>query len=353
MSTQSARAGAHIKSLIRRLVRPKTVLSLVSILLSGAMLPHDALACACGCGVFDVGAGVLSAMPNSESGLSVWFRYNYMDQNQNWVHSSAAPAYLNQDKNIDTDFFFFGGEYEINSDWTVMAEMPFYHRSLTTTDDGTVFGAPGTVYTGYLNSPGDLQLLGMYTGFSPDQSSGLGVGVKLPTGDDTGPKGPLGGYEFDRDSLPGTGSYDLMVEGYHTGNVPISPATSWFVEGKYQFAVVTHDSYRPGNELDAAGGLTYDFGSRGPFSDVMPLVQLINSWREHDQGGAADPYNSGYERIYVAPGIQVQVQKLRVFADVELPIHTYTNAADSLAVNGSSGQMVASALWGVQLAYDF
>jgi len=341
----------------RTIARPRTCRHLkkaaIATLVTAILAPAQALACACGCGVFDVGEGVLSAMPNSESGLSVWFRYDYMDQNQNWVHSSAAPAYLNGDKNIDTDFYFAGAEYQINPDWTVMAEMPFFHRSLTTTDDGTVFGAPGTVYTGYDTAPGDLQLLGMYTGFSPDLSNGLGFGVKLPTGDDTGPKGPLGGYEFDRDSLPGTGSTDLMFEGYHTGNVPISPAVSWFLEGKYQFAVATHDSYRPGNELDAAVGLTYDFGQQGPFSDVQPLVQMVNSWREHDQGLEADPLNSGYERILVAPGIQLQVQKFRVFADVELPIYQYTNAASSLAIEGTEGQLIASALWGVQVAYDF
>jgi hypothetical protein len=317
------------------------------------LAPAQALACACGCGVFDVGAGVLSAMPNSGSDLTVWFRYNYMDQNQNWIHSSSGPSSANQDKALDTNFFFAGGEYMINSDWTVMAEMPFYHRSLTTTDDGTVFGPPGSIYTGYLSSPGDLQLLGMYTGFSPDLSNGLGFGVKLPTGDDTGPKGPLGGYEFDRDSLPGTGSTDLMFEGYHTGNVSLSPALSWFAQGKYQFAVATHDSYRPGNELDAAAGLTYDFGPSGPFSDVMPLVQLIDSWRAHDQGLAADPPNSGYERVLVAPGIEVQMQKFRVFADVELPVYQYTNTAANVAIEGTQGQLIAGALWGVQVAYDF
>ncbi|HEX3429282.1 MAG TPA: hypothetical protein VHT03_00215 [Rhizomicrobium sp.] len=312
--------------------------------------PTGALACACGCGVFDVGAGMLSAMPNSESGLTVWLRYNAMDQNQNWVHGSAAPASYNSDKDLDTEFVFLGGEYQIDPDWTVMAELPFYHRSLTTTDDGTVFGPPGSLYTGHLSSLGDLELVGTYTGFSPDLSSGLGLGVKLPTGDDTGPRGPLGGSEFDRDSLPGTGSTDVILTGYHTGNVPMNPAFQWFVQAKYQFAVATHDSYRPGNELDAAAGLAYDFGPRGAFSDIMPLVQLIDSWRAHDSGANADPPNSGYERVLVAPGFQVQIDKFRIFADVELPIYQYANAASA---GGTRGQLMASALWGVQLAYDF
>lgn len=316
-------------------------------------VPSAALACACGCGIFDVGAGVLSAMPNSESGVSVWFRYNYMDQNQNWAGSSSAPGAANNDKDLETSFYFLGGEYMINPSWTVMAEMPFYQRALTTTDDGTVFGAPGSIYTGRLFAPGDLELLATYTGFSPDLSSGLGAGVKLPTGDDTGPRGPLGGNEFDRDSLPGTGSTDLMVEGYHTGKFDFGQAVSWFAQGKYQFAVATQGSYRPGNELDAAFGATYDFGARGPFSDVMPLLQLIGTWRERDQGANADPLNSGYKRAFIAPGFDVQFQKFRLFADVELPIYQYTNAAASVAIEGKSGQLVANVLYGVQLAYDF
>lgn len=330
-----------------------TRLSLLAPLALFLFVPAAALACACGCGVFDVGAGVLSAMPNSESGVSVWFRYNYMDQDQNWAGSSSAPASANHDKDLDTSFYFLGGEYMINPQWTVMAEMPFYQRSLTTTDDGTVFGSPGSIYTGHLFSPGDLELVATYTGFLPDLSDGLGFGVKLPTGDDTGPIGPRGGAEFDRDSLPGTGSTDLILTGYHTGNFAFSQAASWFAQAKYQFAVATQGEYRPGNELDGALGLTYDFGQRGAFSDVMPLLQLVNSWRVRDSGANADPLNSGYERLFVAPGFEVQFQKFRLFADVELPIYQYTNAAASVAVEGTQGQLVASALYGVQLAYDF
>ncbi len=348
MSSLSVRLRARFRP--SRFVR---FASTIPVLLTAAMLPGAALACACGCGVFDVGAGVLSAMPNSESGLSVWFRYNTMDQNQNWIHGSAGPAADNGDKDIETSFFFAGAEYMINPDWTVMAELPFYDRALTTTDNGTVFGPPGSIYTAHLTDLGDMQLLGMYTGFAPDLSSGLGFGVKLPTGNYTGPTGPLGGAEFDRDSLPGTGSTDLMLEGYHSGSVDFSPAISWFVQGKYQFAVATHNSYRPGNELDAAVGATYDFGAMGPFSDVMPLLQFVNSWRTHDQGLNADPLNSGYERVLIAPGFEVQFQKFRLFADVELPIYQYTNAAASVAIEGTSGQLVASALYGIQLAYDF
>jgi hypothetical protein len=63
----------------------------------------------------------------------------------------------------------------------VMAELPIYSRARTTTDDdGNVFGPAGSIYTGYLTDLGHLQLTGMYTGFSPDMSTWLSFGVKLP-----------------------------------------------------------------------------------------------------------------------------------------------------------------------------
>ena len=172
-------------------LRSSLVSTAAALTLAIGLFPNSALACACGCGVFDVGAGTI--MPtDSNSGFSLWFRYAFMNQNQNWEGSSKAPASDNGDKEIDTSFYTAGGEYMINHDWTVMAELPVFSRRLTTTDDGTVFGPAGSVYTGHINDLGDAQMSGVYTGFSEDMSTGLSFGVKLPTGNYTGPTGPLG-----------------------------------------------------------------------------------------------------------------------------------------------------------------
>jgi hypothetical protein len=314
--------------------------------------PGAALACACGCGVFDVGASTL--MPSeSESGFSVWFRYDYMNQSQNWEGSAKAPASDNGDKEIRTNFFTPGAEYVINSDWTVMTELPIYNRHLTTTDDGTVAGPAGSVYTGYLTDFGDLQVSGVYTGLSDDLSTGISLGMKFPTGNFTGPNGPLGGAEYDRDSLPGTGSTDLMIGGYHIGGLNADNTLAWFAQARYQFAVATQDNYRPGNELDAAVGLTYDFGEVGPLTQIAPVLQLIGSHRERDSQANADQLNSGYTRLLIAPGIQARINKFRIYADVELPIYQYANAASNVNIEGTSGQLVAPVLVKVQLTYDF
>jgi hypothetical protein len=315
-------------------------------------IPATSWACACGCGVFDVGAQTLLPT-DAESGLTVWFRYNYMNQNQNWEGSAKAPASDNGDKEINTQFYTPGFAYAISPDWMVMSELPVYDRQLTTTDDGTVAGPAGSVYTGHLTDFGDLQVTGVYTGLSDDMSTGLSFGLKFPTGNFTGPAGPLGGLEFDRDSLPGTGSTDIMLGGYHIGALDADQTLGWFVQARYQFAVATQDQYRPGNELDGAVGLTYDAGSVGPVDKVAPVLQLIGSWRGRDDGFNADHLNSGYKRLLISPGAEVRLGKLRLYADVEFPIYQFTNAAANLSYEGTSGQLTASTLYKVEVAYDF
>ena len=327
-----------------------TTASLVAVAMAALLPATPAHACACGCGVFDVGAA--SIMPsNSDTGASVWLRFNTMDQNRNWEGTSPAPAADNPDKRIQTDFYTIGGQYMINHKWTVMAELPIFDRALTTTDgDGSVTGTAGSIFTGHLAALGDMQVTAMYTGLSADMSTGLGLGVKVPTGDSTGPNGPAGGAEFDRDSLPGTGSTDVILSAYHVGGLDRAGKLTWFAQARYQVALATRDAYRPGNELDASAGASYDLGAAGPVSKVAPVLTLINSLRAHDTGDNADPVNSGYERLLIAPGINMRVSKLRLYADIELPIYQHTNAD---VVPGASGQLVAAHLFNATVSYDF
>ena len=307
-------------------------------------------ACACGCGVFDVGAA--SIMPsNSDTGLSVWLRFNPMDQNRNWEGSNPASADDNGDKRIQTSFYTIGGQYMLNHKWTVMAELPVISRALTRIDDdGGVTGTSGSLFTGRVTSLGDLALTATYTGLSADMSTGLGLGLKLPTGDATGPNGPAGGAQFDRDTLPGTGSSDVIFSAYHVGHLDGAGRLSWFGQARYQIAFATRDGYRSGNELDASLGASYDLGAAGPITKVAPVLSLINSLRAHDTGDNASPANTGYERLLIAPGVNLRMGKLRLYADIELPIYQHAN---SDVVPGQSGQLVAPHLFNATLSYDF
>lgn len=267
---------------------------------------------------------------------------DYQDQDQNWVGSHAAPAANNTDKEIETHFGGIGVDYNFNRDWGMSVKMPYWFRTFRT--DIGVPGAPD-VQTYRQDALGDLRVLGTYTGFSPDMSTGLSVGVTLPTGDWTYPN-------FDRDTSIGTGTTDLLLGGYHLGTISLENHLNWFVEALFQRAFDSREGYRPGNETDAAAGLLYD-GFQIGNNKLTALLQLIGSDRLHDSGVNADPPNSGYHRLLLSPGIEADVGKWKFYGDVEFRVYHYANAATSVATEGTQGQLVAPMLLKFIVSYSF
>ena len=251
----------------------RPLLSSILILVLG-LTPGLSLACACGCGVFSVGTSAL--LPNGAGGTA-FLEYNYMNQDQNWSGSSSAPAAQNDDKNIRSDFYTAGLQYMFNRDWGVLLAIPYTDRLfITTLDDGGI----GSFHHDAL---GDIRVLGMYTGFSDDMSSGLIFGLKLATGDYTYPN-------FDRDTSIGTGTTNAILGGYHEGNLNAANTWSWFVQGQYERAFNTRAGYRPGNELDAAAGVYYSGWTVGVNSQISPSAAasgLRSTARQRGQGGSA------------------------------------------------------------------
>ncbi len=345
-------SGHHIMTMALEAARRAATAAAVGLTaLAASLAPSQANACACGCGVFDIGDGSMTA--SGGSGFSAWFRYSYMDQNRNWERGSKAPAGDNKDKEIETSFYTLGVQYAVDRRWTIMAELPIYDRGFTTTDDGTVAGPEGSPRNAHLTALGDLQLTATYTGLASDRSTGLTLGVKVPTGDDVGPNGPLGGAEFDRDTLPGTGSTDLIFGAYHLGKVTANGKLAWFARARYQVAVAERDGYRPGNEFNSALGLSYDLGAFGSLSRIAPMLQLINTYRNHDTGVNSDSPNSGYERLLISPGVEVRAGRYRISADVALPIYQHVNSATSQEMDDTAGQLVAPAFFKIQVGYAF
>lgn len=270
----------------------------------------QALACACGCGVFDVGT---SSLFPTGSGGQAFFEYDFMDQNQNRHGANSAAASDNADKEIRTHFFTVGAQYMFNHDWGVMVEAPYWTRTFKT-DDGT-----GAIDTFNASAVGDIRLRGMYTGFSHDMSSGITFGVKLPTGDYGNPK-------FDRDTQIGTGSTDLMIGGFHRGALTADNAFSYFVQAQWDEPVASHGGYTPGHELDAAVGAHYNgFTTDAGKVKITPVLQVLVSQRARDSGVNANPDDSGYTRAIVSPGVELGVGDWSVYADVELPVYQYFN----------------------------
>ena len=267
-----------------------------------ACAPTAALACACGCAVFDVGTS--SLIPGGPGG-TVFFEYDFLNQTKNWNGSSQAPAANNSDKNIRSNFFLAGGQYMFNEDWGVMAEIPYTERHFLTTDPDD----PGTFDHGAL---GDIRLMGVYSGFEPDMSLGILFGVKLPTGDST--------YSnFDSDVEIGSGSTDLLLGAYKTGALVPDQSFSWFGQVLWQHEVATQRGYTPGSEFNAALGASYEGWKLGPNANLSPVVQAIYSHRGHD-GGIGDPANTGYGRAILSPGLALTVNQWKFYADAEFPV---------------------------------
>jgi hypothetical protein len=298
------------------------------LVLLTCLFPGIALACSCGCGVFDVGTD--SMFPEGP-GVMAFAEYDVLNQNENWHGNSRAPSGDNEDKRIQTGFMSAGVRYMFDPSWGITLVVPYWDRHFRTTDEDT--GDP-TTHTH--SAFGDARIVGVYSGFAADGSTGVTFGVKLPTGDDDY-------HGFDPDTEIGSGSTDLLLGAYHRGSLDTNGSWAWLVDAQLQQPVAHKNSYRPGAELDGAVGVSYRgwliFGS----DRVAPLVQLKGVYRDNDGGRQGDPDNSGYTRVVLSPGLQLDTGKITVHMDAGIPLYTHTEG----------NQLVAPALWKLNVGYRF
>ena len=253
-----------------------------------------------------------------------------MDQNHNWSKDSKASGDDNSDKEIRTSFINTGVQYMFNRNWGIQAELPYDDRYFKTTDDDS-----GNIVHFTHSAVGDLHIRGIYTGFSPDMSTGITFGFKIPTGDWTYPN-------FDRDTELGTGSTDALMGVYHRGAITLDNTFSYFIQDNVDQPFLTQGGYLPGTENDAALGAYYNGWSMAGVK-ITPVAEVLNSYRSRDRGWAADPTNSGYERILLTPGIELDYKRVMVYFDVGFPVYQYMNG----------DQLVASALYKLTVSYMF
>jgi len=315
--------------------RPRSAapaLMALMILVFLGLAPRLTWACACGCGVFEVGTGSMFA---SHPGGMAFLEYDYLGQNQNWHGTSAAPAADNDDKRLRTHFVTAGLQYTFNRQWGLIAQLPFAQRFFKTAgDDGEIDSFDHSAL-------GDLRIEGVYTGLSEDMSTGITFGMKFPTGDYTYPN-------FDRDTEIGSGSFDFLVGAYHVGSFGLGPFApgqelGWFAQILWDRAFATQAGYRPGDELNTALGIDYDLGPLGKITEFAPVLELISSNRWRDSGSEADPENTGYDRLILTPGIEIGAGNVRIFADVGFPVF--------LNMNGD--QIIARELYKLVVSYMF
>lgn len=285
----------------------------------------SALACACGCGIFDVGTDVM--LPTHE-GARISMTYSAINQDNNMHGSSDADAANNDDKEVKTKTLTFGAQYMFNRSWGIEASIPLQRRSFVTTDDAT-----GDI-VGFRHSDiGDIKVKGIYSGFSDDMSTGITFGLKLPTGDDN--------YaHFDRDTQIGTGSTDVLLGAYHMGR--IAAEWSWFANAQLDLPALSHGGYRPGSEIDAAIGVYYRGWSAGDVK-ISPLVQLNNTYKWKDSGINSMAANSGYEMATISPGVELSYGATKLSGNLGFPVYEH--------VRGN--QLMPSELFRITLSHSF
>jgi hypothetical protein len=193
-------------------------------------------------------------------------------------------------------------------------------------------------------------------------STGVIFGLKLPSGNYTTPN-------FDRDNQIGSGSTDVILGAFHRGLITGDNAWQYFAQVRANIpflyrATINPDTglnelYKPGYQIDGAAGIVYNNGYNIlGFDKIAPLLQVIGSHRVHDKGEAADPLNTGFDRLMISPGVEFtkvldeankRVGKL--YFDVEIPFYYRVNAG--LNPDGSKGQLIAPVLTKVIASYNF
>ena len=250
-----------------------------------------------------------STAPTSPDLSTVAGQTTFLNQDQAMRGGSKIPLSQSGDQHINTTFYNLNVQYQLNRSWGIMAMVPYWQRRFTTNAN---FGAtPAQIENYSADALSDVRIEGIYSGFSPDMSTGLIFGLKLPTGTHTA-------TGLDRDTQPGTGTTDVLLGGYKWGN--LAPNWSWYAQGIFRSALDSRDGYRPGNSLHLVGAVHYD-GFR--FKDhVAPMLQVNVNGRLSDSGINSDPANSGLRSVFITPGLLFDLGR-HWMANAEIYIPVY------------------------------
>ncbi len=204
---------------------------LFASIISFTLFANEALACACGCGIFNVGTS--SLIPNGEGGTA-FLQYDYMSQTRNWSKTKSSNGH-NHDRRIETQTVTAGMQYMFNRKWGAALRVPYVTRQ--------VINQPhhgGMTYDRH-SDVGDIRINGIYAGFFDDMSTGITFGLKLPTGS-------TNSKTFERNTQIGTGSTDTILGAYHRGNFGKSNL-GYFIQTSWERPFANETDFRADPDL--------------------------------------------------------------------------------------------------------
>ena len=299
----------------------RAFVQLLVIALAGTAGAITGFGCSvCGCSLSsDWAAQGYSMMP----GLQADVRYEYFKQSdlRSGTQGADRPAFpfpndqeiqqvtLNRNAWLDLD-------YVGSPAWGVTIQLPWHDRFHSTVAAGDV-----AVSTSQAGGLGDVRLLGRYQRFGVQDSYGLQLGLKLPTGrfDQDFATGPQAGAPLDRGLQLGTGTTDVLAgASYFTR--PLD-ALCCFSQVMLDQPLASKNGFRPAASLALNGGVR--FLNTGW---LTPQVQLNVRWDGRESGANSDRANSGGTMIYVSPGMTADVgRRLHAFTFVQLPLYQRVN----------------------------
>lgn len=288
---------------------------------------NQALACASGCGISNIGTSTL--MPNETGGI-VFSQYDYVAQKHNW-HQTKRTSGHNHDRRIETQTATLGAQYMFNRDFGGQIRIPHVTRQLVNQPHH------GGLTSNRNSDIGDVRISGIFSGLFEDMSTGFTLGLKLPTGQ-------TNAKNFSRNTQIGSGSYDAILGFYHKKPFGNSNA-GYFLQAAWEKPFAYHQGYKPGDELSSAIGTYYSFKSFGSIKAISPILQITSAKKSSDRGWADVSHNghSGYKFFYFNPALEIALDNYKLYFDVGLPI--------SRSVKGN--QLVPQNTYKVILGYNF
>lgn len=294
-------------------VMPFSAIAATLILGFGA---EPALACgACGC---TLNSDWASQGYTAMAGFRVDLRQDYFNQDQLRAGTSAPSRSsfqfpndqeiqqetLNRNTTLALDYFS-------GKSWGLNLIVPYFNRFHTTIVPGDT-----EVSTSQRKGVGDIRVTARYQGVMEDQSFGVQVGFKLPTGsrDQDFSVGPQVGSPLDRGLQMGTGTTDILFGVYKHGS--LGGDWGYFSQAMGQVALNSRDGFRPGNSVNANLGVRYN---GNPV--VSPHFQLNVRMEARETGENADNANSGATLTYLSPGVTIQAgPKVQFYVFIQVPV---------------------------------
>ena len=291
--------------------------------------------------------------PNGSGGMT-WMQYNFQSQSQNYSGFNKAPAEANHDKLIQTSTMIAGFQYFWNESWGFQVLVPSANtlyryaphngdHTGETAEEHAEHAEEGhagehegeKVVTKQWWAMGDIRLNAIWTGLAKDQSIGINLGVKLPSGNWTEPN-------VERSVQVGTGSTDILFGFYHKHRITSDGLWTWYNQAQLDAPVIAQGGYTPGIAVDVATGVYYSGLSIGKVK-IRPVGQALFTTVGADSGPAASGQNNGFQQLSLAPGIEFDINPVRVYADVALPVMN----------NVTGNQLIAPAQVRVIASYMF